>query len=189
MCLEIESEAKNFTKFSLKVLGFFSAIGRFFLIFSRFLVIFQRLPRIGRPIEFSRPNPSGRALVALPRMPFKRCYSSSTHSRPHSRLILSSSLNPPPPKHLTIFFFLPSHPNHSKPQVFLHHFSLVKKPQFLLNPNCIKLQLVDHGTQGRFKEERKGAYSREFTSPFWLFPGILLLKPSKGIQLEPSLLE
>ena len=128
MCLEIEFEAENFTKFSLKFFRFFGAFGYFFMIFSRFLVIFQRLPRIGQPIGFGWLNSWSRASIARPRIPFKRCYSPLTHSRPYSRLILSSSLNPPPPKHLPIFYFLPSLLNHSKPQVSFHHSSLLKKP-------------------------------------------------------------
>ena len=145
-------------------------------------MIFQRLPRIGRLVGFGQLNPSGRASVALPRMPFKWCCSSSTHSRPHSWLILSSSLT-----HLLntskssisfpLFHYL------QKPSKILQN---SKSPNFTWNPNC----LTWSGRPWHPRQVQNGKEKSQFARihlPILTIPGIPLLKPSKDIQLEPSL--
>ena len=149
------------------IFGIFRCFKIFFLIFFyRFLVIFQRLPRISRPMGFGRQNSSGPESCSSPESIFKLCFSSQnsfqSHFWPPLSFFLKSSLSNP--------LFFPSFTTKSlKTSSFSSSLFSSQKLQFLLNPNCIIIQSVDHGTQGRFKEERKWAYSRGFTSPFPLF--------------------
>ena len=155
MCLEIESKAKILPNFLWNFWDYLVPSD----IFSNFLSIFQRLPIIDRLVGFGRLNLLSQASIAPPKIPFKHCFSSLILFHTSFRTFLSYFL---PFLYSKFVLLLPSLPLPPKPSKIPQH----QKSQFLLNLNCIKLQLVDHGTQGRFKEEGKGAYSREFTSPF-----------------------
>ena len=151
------------------------------MMFYQFLAIFSKLPRIDPPVGFGRPNPSSWASVPPPRMLLKWGLSFFTHSRPHFRPSLNISLNPPPPKHLPIFYFPSS--TSITPLKSSRLLQISKPPFFTWNPNC----LTPFGWpwhQGHVQNERGRSLFTKIYLHTLIFLAILLLKFLRGIQLE-----
>ena len=157
MYLEIESEAGNFTKFSLKFLGFYGAFGYFFLNFG----VFSNLRQNRSTGQFQSTESFEPSIVNFPQNSFNLALSLKTHPIPHSRPFLSIFLQFFPPKLSQILSITLSI---LKAQKFLINFLQLKKTPNILQTLIASHLVVDHGTNGRIKEKRKGANKRGITS-------------------------
>ena len=169
----------------MEFLGFFSALGYFFsdFFFYQFLVIFKRMPRLGPLVGFGQPNPSGRTLFSLPRPCLKCLISFSIPFQTFSRPFLSYFLHSTTPKS-SIFPLFTS--------IASQIFKITLKSKC---PNSSFKTLTAHiqyGLPWHPRQVQRGKERSLFARihlPILTILCILLLKPSKGIQLEPSLLE